>query len=101
MTREVYRYEFQPDVPMDEVEVSLVLAIVAAECLHGETQVRLDASHILDADRHAGVVDGGTDVGKDINRLLVGFLRREFGEDAFTVERVDSVCNREVQEVVT
>jgi hypothetical protein len=90
MTKELYRYEFQPDVPLEEVEASLLLAVLATESLHGESQVRLDASHYLDPDRRACVIDGGTPVGRDFNRLFIGFIRREYGEDAFRVERVES-----------
>jgi hypothetical protein len=88
MTRELYRYEFTADVPAEEVEASLLLALLAAESLHGESQVRLDAAHAFDPDRHACVIDAGTAVGRDVNRLFVGFLRREFGPDAFRVERI-------------
>ncbi|MEO2026661.1 MAG: hypothetical protein ABGZ23_12350 [Fuerstiella sp.] len=90
MTKELYRYEFQPDVPLEEVEASLLLAVLATESLHGESQVRLDASHYLDPDRRACVIDAGTPVGRDVNRLFVGFMRREYGEDAFRVERISS-----------
>jgi len=99
MTKELYRYEFQPDVPLEEVEASLLLALLATESLHGESQVRLDASHFLDPERRACVIDAGTLVGRDVNRLFVGFLRREFGEHAFGVERVNSAFQPEPQEV--
>ena len=75
---------------MEEIEASLVLAVMATESLHGESQVRLDASDYLDPTARACVIDAGTAVGRDFNRLFVGFVRREFGEDAFRVERVDS-----------
>jgi hypothetical protein len=90
MARDLYRYEFTPVVPSDEVGATLLLAILAAESLHGEAQVRLDAAHALDPDRRALVIDAGTPVGRDLNRLFVGFVTREFGPDAFRVERVDS-----------
>lgn len=89
MPKELYRYVFTGDVPLEEIEASLLLAILATESLHGEAQVRLDVSHFLDADRRACVIDAGTAAGRDFNRLFVGFLRREFGEDNFQVERVD------------
>ena len=101
MTKELYRYEFPAAVPLEEVEASLLLALLATESLHGESQVRLDASHYLDPDRRACVIDAGTPVGRDVNRLFVGFLRREFGEDAFTVTRVDPASQLEPQEVCT
>ena len=76
-------------VPSGEIEATLVLAIVAAESLHGEAQVRLDAGHAFDADRRICVIDARSEVGRDLNRLFIGFVQREFGEDAFQVERVD------------
>jgi hypothetical protein len=98
MTRELYRYVFKPDAALDEVETSLLLAILSTESLHGEAQVRLDASHFFDSERRACVIDAGTPVGRDLNRLFVGFVRREFGEDAFRVERVDGASTQQPQE---
>jgi hypothetical protein len=91
MTSNLYRYVFSAEVPVEEVEASLVLALFAVESLHGEAQTRLDARHWLDAERRACVVDAGTPVGRALNRLFVGFLRREFGEAAFRVERLAGV----------
>jgi hypothetical protein len=87
MPTEVYRYSFAENVQMEDVEASLVLAILATESLHGEAQVRLDAAHFLDRDGRACVIDAATEVGHDINRLFIGFLRREFSGNSFTVER--------------
>jgi hypothetical protein len=90
MTRDIYRYSFPPPVPLDEVEATLLLALWGAESLHGESQVRLDATHLLDRDRRACVIDAGTPAGRDVNRLFVGYARREFGDDAFRVERLEA-----------
>lgn len=90
MSSIAFQYEFIPSVSIVEVERSLLLAVLGVECLHGETQTRLDASHALDAPHRACVIDASTDVGRDLNRLFAGFLRREFGADSFTVARVDS-----------
>ena len=102
MTSEIYRYNFVPALPLEDIEASLVLAIMSAESLHGEAQVRLDAAHFLDSDQHACVIDAGTPVGRDVNRLFVGFVSREFGEDAFTVERIEkSQKHTQPQEICT
>jgi hypothetical protein len=89
MTKELYRYAFTPGVPIEEVEASLLLAVLATESLHGEAQTRLDAAHYLDPTKRACVIDAVTPVGRDLNRLFTGFLNREFGADVFVVERVD------------
>lgn len=88
MDREVYRYVFDASLEIAEVELSLVLALLATESLHGESQVRLEAAHVWDAESRTCVIDGDGDVGRDLNRLFVGFVRREFGEDAFHVEHI-------------
>ena len=46
MTKELYRYSFKPSVPLEDIEASLLLAVLATESLHGEAQVRLDAATI-------------------------------------------------------
>jgi hypothetical protein len=99
MSKEIYRYTFSATVPLLEVENSLLLAVLSTASLHGEAQVRLDAAHFLDVDRRVCVVDASTSVGRDLNRLFVGFVHREFGEDAFQVERVDTMPTRSGQEV--
>lgn len=88
MSAEIYRYSFVQEVQMEEIEASLVLAVLATESLHGEAKTRLDAAHHLDPTKRACVIDAGTQVGQDFNRLFTGFLGREFGADSFTVERI-------------
>jgi hypothetical protein len=88
MTKELYRYVFVAAVPLEEIEESLLLAVTAAECLHGCEQVRLDTEHYLDHKSRSCVIDAATQVGRDLNRLFLGFLRRGFGEDSFRVEHV-------------
>jgi hypothetical protein len=90
MTKQLYRYTFTAEATIEEVEASLLLAVMATESLHGESQTRLDVAHFLDSTKRACVIDAGTQVGRDFNRLFIGFIRREFGEDAFCVERIES-----------
>jgi hypothetical protein len=86
--KECFKYVFDAAVDAADIETSLLLAMLAAESLHGESQVRLEAAHAWDAEGRTCVLDAGGDVGRDLNRLFVGFIRREFGEDSFHVERV-------------
>ena len=95
MSREVYRYDFAPDACVEEVEASLLLAILAVESLYGESRVRLDVAHFFDPVRRACVIDAGTPVGRDLSRLFTGFIGREFGADAFTVQRIKQPDTKE------
>lgn len=87
MGREVYCYRFTSGVSMSAVEELLLLAVLAAECLHGSAVVRLEAVFCLDEQKRSCVVDATTAVGRDLARIFAGFVTREFGEDAFRVER--------------
>jgi hypothetical protein len=88
VTQDLYRYQFRPEVPIGEVEETLLLAVIAAESLHGESQARLDIGHAFSAETRTCVIDATTEVGRDFNRLFIGFISREFGRSAFQVERV-------------
>ncbi len=93
----VYRYRFVDQVPIEEIEDTLVLALLAVEGLHGEAQARLDAAHHFDRQGRACVIDAGSPVGVDFNRLFTQFLRREFGPDSFQVARVESATTVPVE----
>jgi len=89
MSREVYRYRFGEGVPFADVLATLDLSMIAVESLHGESRSRLDARYADDCERRSVVIDASTHVGLALNQVFVGFARREFGEHAFRVERVD------------
>jgi hypothetical protein len=89
MNREVYRYVFVDSVLLEDVEATLNLALLGVQSLHGESRVRLDARYVFDAEKRAFVIDASTAVGESLNQLFIGYVRQEFGEDAFRVERVD------------
>ena len=88
MTKLSYRYTFGDELSAEEIEDSLLLAVMAAESLHGRSQVRLDAAFHLNLKKRTCLVHADTEVGRHVARLFTGFLTREFGETAFAVERV-------------
>ena len=88
MERRLNRYRFTEAVPMQEAEDSLLLAVLAVEGIHGRSKVRLDASFTLDAEKRACVIDATTEVGQHISRVFTTFITKQFGEEAFRVERL-------------
>ncbi len=88
MDRPVYRFTFSPEVSLEEVEATLVLAFFSAEALHGEAQVRLDGRHTFDAATRQCVIEAGTEVGRTVCRLFTSYLRRELQDDQFRAERL-------------
>lgn len=89
MKKDMVRYTYSQSVSMREVEETLLLAVLAVESLFGESTVRLDASFSIDRSRRACVIDASTDVGRAICRVFTGFVSREFGSDAFEIQRTD------------
>lgn len=89
MNQTTYRYRFNRDVPLQDVEETLLLGVLAAEGLHGEARVRMDAVYSVDESIRAIIVDASTEVGQDVNAIFTAFLLREFGQDAFQVRRVE------------
>jgi hypothetical protein len=88
MSGVIFRYTIPPEVPLEDVEAALVLASFAVESLHGEALVQLDGGHALDPARRVCVVDAATGVGRDLNAIFIGFLRRQFGPSAVRLERL-------------
>jgi hypothetical protein len=91
MSGDTYRYTLDECVPPEEAEVTLLLALIGIESLHGESQTRLDAAHAFNGAERTVTIDGTTAVGRDLNKLFAGFLTREFGADSFEVQRVERV----------
>ena len=86
-----YTYGFNPDIPMDTVKDSLLLAVMAVEGLKGRTRIQLEARFQLHKTKRSCVIDANTEVGENIARIFTGFLTKEFGERAFKVERVTAL----------
>lgn len=90
MQRVAYHYKFTAGVDMSAVTETLLLAVTAAEGLHGRAKVNLDAEFDLDEGRRECRIGAGNDVGRDIARIFVGFLSSDVGEEAFQVRRVNA-----------
>lgn len=93
MSKVDYRYSFASSIPVEEIDATFALAIIGVASLHGEAEVRLDAAHSFDARQRTSVIDASTPVGRDLNRLFVSYLTREFGDGSFQVERVSTDQN--------
>lgn len=88
VSRTLYRYTFPSSVDFMEVEAAMLLALFGTQSLHGETQVRLDAAHTIDRESRVCLLDATTPIGLDLNRLFLGFIRREVGDESIRVERL-------------
>jgi len=89
MERDIYRYSFAEQIPMEEAEESLMLSVLAAECIHGRSALRLAGAFLFDAAKRSCVIDGSTEIGRHIAAIFTGFLAKQFGDEAFKVKRVE------------
>ena len=89
MITEGYRYKFAEGVRLRDAEDTLLLALLAAEGIYGQSRVRMDAAYVVDALPRAIVVDGATQVGRDVSGVFTSFLMKEFGPDTFRVRRLN------------
>jgi hypothetical protein len=89
MGQTVFRYTFDRDIPLEEVEASILLAAMGCEGLHGPIDAMLHAGYFLDKSKRACVLDASSPIGRDFNRMFTGFLNREFSADAYCVELVE------------
>ncbi|MCZ2342030.1 MAG: hypothetical protein LC104_09580 [Bacteroidales bacterium] len=83
-----FRYDFAAQVPTDEIAATLILAVLATECLHGSTSVRRETAYAFDPQTRECTIDTTSRAGADLNRLFAGFAAREFGPGGFLVLRV-------------
>lgn len=84
-----FRHTLCLPIPFPDVLETLDLAFIAVESLHGAERTRLDARYESDSGRLMLAIDAGTPVGQALNQIFTGFARREFGEHAFKIERVE------------
>ena len=87
MDKQVYRFSFNPEVSMEDVENFLLLAVLAAEGLHGKARVRLDAAYGMNGAKRSCVVDANTQVGQDMAAIFAGFAMCVFGPGAVRISR--------------
>ena len=93
MNTNAYRFVFEPQIVLEEAEMTLQLAIFAAEGLFGAARVRLDFGYYVDEPSRTIIVAGTTEVGDTIVKIFTGLALREFGEDAFRTRRIEANQN--------
>ena len=84
-----YKYKFLSKAALEEAEKTLLLATLAAEGLHGENRVRMDAAYVVDQTLFTIVVDAATAVGEDIASIFTAFVAEELGQNKFFVRRLE------------
>jgi len=85
--RDSVRFTFDDTTDFLEVERTLELSRLAAAILHGPDRVDLEAPHEVDRLRRTVTVASGSEVGRTLSTIFLGFARREFGRTVLRCER--------------
>jgi len=83
----VYKFIFKKEVTRKFIEEQVAFAILSAECTFGQAKVRLSAAYLA-ADNKV-VIDVSSKVGEHIAEVFTGLMIKFFGEQGFTVERIE------------
>lgn len=83
------RYRFNERVPPEDVEASLVLAILTAETIHTPDELRESGGHAFDASTRTLVMAAEEPAALALNQIFQRLLEREFGPETFEVELID------------
>jgi len=87
MPQETVQFRFGSGISMREVKGTLQLARLAAESLHGEERMRLEATYAIDDAANIVEIDIDSEVGRTLAIVFAGYVRREFGDGAVHMER--------------
>lgn len=85
----LYHVALKPGVRLSDAELTLKLALLAAEGLHGSSRVRSGCAFHRDPLRHALLVRAKASIGATVASVFRSFLIHEFGKDSFTLRRRD------------
>lgn len=85
MNNTIQKFTFDDSVDLEQAEGTLLLSIIAAEALHGQAAVRLEARYLFSNEKRACVIERRGKASDDVIKIFTGFLIHEFGEDAFGV----------------
>ncbi|MGB9619458.1 MAG: hypothetical protein ACPL7K_03485 [Armatimonadota bacterium] len=79
MVRTVYKFTFDDNVAMDEVERILALSVIPVESIHGESAMLVDGRFAVNKRRRTCLIDAESQLGNDLARVFTGFLNANSG----------------------
>ncbi len=83
------RFSLPDKADAETVEADMALAIFAAECVYGRPRVRMEASYLVDEGGKVCVVQVSGAAGEAAVRVFTGLAGVRFGEDGFSVRRLE------------
>jgi len=88
MTRTSYRFTFDRQVSLADVDATMKLSLIAAEGIHGEARLRVAIGYAIEPIHRALRLEGEAPAIDTVVQIFTAFATREFGSDAFSIVRV-------------
>lgn len=83
-----YRFTIKPGAASGLLEAMVNLALRETELIFGKARLKLETSCELSPKKTSCVIEGGTECGEHVAKLVSGFLLKQVGDEGFTVERL-------------
>ena len=84
----VYKFIIPKRSDFDLLQAIVTLAVKETELVYGRAKLKLETDYHLDPNRPACLIEGGTECGEHLAKLMAGFLIKQFGENGFQVSRL-------------
>jgi len=84
----VYKFTVPKRGDADLLKAILALAVKETEIIYGSARLKLETDYKLVLNRPACLIEGGTECGEHLAKLMSGFLIKQFGENGFRVDRL-------------
>src|SRR5258708_21503580 len=83
-----YRFALAKGGSRKVLQALLVMAVKETELIFGRARRKIETNFRLSAKKPICTIEGGTECGEHLAKLLSGFLIKQVGEDGFRVERL-------------
>jgi hypothetical protein len=88
-TRTLYRFTLlKKRAGHDVLQALILLAIKETELIFGRAKRKLETNCQLSLRRSVCTIEGGTECGEHLAKLLFGFLIQQVGDEGFRVSRL-------------
>ena len=90
----VYKFTVPKRGNAEILKAILTLAVRETELIYGRARLKLETDYKLAPNRPVCLIEGGTECGEHMAKLMSGFLIKQFGENGFRVDRLPKQGSR-------
>ena len=89
LNQNIYQFKvIQKGIGADVLKALVLLAVKETELIFGRARRKLETNYQLLPEKGVCSIEGGTECGEHLAKLLSGFLIKQVGEEGFRVRRL-------------